>query len=201
VEMAYRVGETNFSLQLDRVEEAKPQAIVHWGDGEDGARVLNAMRARGMKQPFITCDRCVSQEFVKIAGPNAEGVIGAYPWDPTRQDPKLEAFRAAFRQSFGAEAGTYAAHSYDGMNMLIWAIQQAGLNRAKIRDVLAYRSDPWTGVTGDIPLSAALDDDGEVFLALRQHGDWKFQSRADLGIPRGKIIEKPRTVREETSTR
>ena len=72
VEMAYRVGDANFSLQLDRIEEGKPQAIVHWGDGEDGARVLNAMRARGMKQPFITCDRCVSEEFVKVAGPNAE---------------------------------------------------------------------------------------------------------------------------------
>ena len=159
------------------------------------------MRVRGMKQPFITCDRCVSDDFLKIAGPNAEGVVCSYPWDPTRQDPKLEAFRAAFRQRFGAEPETYATHSYDGMNMLIWAIQNAGLNRAKIRDVLAYRSDPWPGVTGDIPFSAALDDDGEVFLALRQDGQWKYQSRADLGIPRGKIIEKPRTVREEAATR
>ena len=41
------------------------------------------------------------------------------------------------------------------MNMLIWAIQVAGLNRAKIRDVLAYRTEPWPGVTGDIPFSAA----------------------------------------------
>jgi ABC-type branched-subunit amino acid transport system substrate-binding protein len=200
VEMAYRVGDTNFSLQLDRLEEAKPQAVVHWGDAEDGARVLNAMRDRGMRQPFITCDRSVSEEFVKIAGTNAEGVIAAYPWNPARQDPKLETFRTAFRQRFGAEPDTYAAHAYDGMNMLIWAIQQAGLNRAKIRDVLAYRSDPWPGVTGDIPLSATLDDDGEVFLALRQKGAWKFQSRDDLGIPRGKIIEKPRTLREEATT-
>jgi branched-chain amino acid transport system substrate-binding protein len=201
VEMAYRVGDTNFSLQLDRLEEAKPQAIVHWGDAEDGARVLNAMRARGMKQPFITCDRCVCDDFLKIAGTNAEGVICSYPWDPTRQDPKLEGFRAAFRQRFGAEPETYASHSYDGMNMLIWAIQHAGLNRARIRDVLAYRSDAWPGVTGDIPFSAALDDDGDVFLAVLQQGRWKYQSRADLGIPRGKIIEKPRTVREEASTR
>ena len=60
---------------------------------------------------------------------------------------------------------TNAAHAYDGMNMLIWAVQVSGLNRAKIRDVLAYRKKPWNGVTGDIPLSAVLDDMGEVFLA------------------------------------
>ena len=91
---------------------------------------------------------------------NAEGVVCTYPWNPERQDEKLEAFRTAFRERFGDEPETYAAHAYDGMNMFIWAIQTAGLNRAKIRDVIAYRSEPFPGVTGDIPLSAALDDDG-----------------------------------------
>jgi hypothetical protein len=69
------------------------------------------------------------------------------------------------------------------MNMLIWSVQVAGLNRAKIRDVLAHRAEPWPGVTGDIPLSAALDDLGEVFLARFEDGDWTYLSRADLGIP------------------
>jgi hypothetical protein len=73
------------------------------------------------------------------------------------------------------------------MNMLVWAVQVAGLNRAKIRDVLAYRTKPWPGVTGDIPLSAVLDDLGEVFLAKREKGRWNFCSRQELGIPRGSI--------------
>jgi len=73
------------------------------------------------------------------------------PWNPDRHDPKLDAFREAYRQKFKEQPDTYAAHAYDGMNMLIWAVQAAGLNRAKIRDVLAYRDQPWPGVTGDIP--------------------------------------------------
>ncbi len=201
IEMAYKVGVTNFSVQLDRVEEAKPEVIVHWGDAEDAANVLNALRARGMKQPFFTSDRAVSDEFLKIAGSNAEGVICGFPWNPTRQDPKLEAFRAAFRQRFGVEAETYAAHAYDGMNMFIWAIQTAGLNRAKIRDILAHRPDPFPGVTGDIPLSAVLDDDGDVFLAIREGGQWRYRSREDLGIPRGQVIEKMRADRQEANSK
>ena len=70
------------------------------------------------------------------------------------------------------------------MNMLIWATQVAGLNRAKIRDVIAYRKQAWPGVSGDIPLSAALDDAGAVFLARREGDKWKFYSRDDLEIPR-----------------
>ena len=96
----------------------------------------------------------------------------------------MEAFRAAFRERFGQEPETYATHAYDGMNMMIWAVQEAGLNRAKIRDMIAFRNEPWPGVTGDIPLSAVLDDAGEVFLAFRENGQWKYYSRDDLGIER-----------------
>jgi ABC-type branched-subunit amino acid transport system substrate-binding protein len=199
IEMAHKVGATDFAMQLDRIQAAHPEAIVYWGDGEDGARALNDIRSRGMKQPVFFCDRAVSDEFLKIAGANAEGVICTYPWNPDRKDPKLDAFRAAFKQRWGAEPDTYAAHAYDGMNMLIWAIQTAGLNRAKIRDVLAHRAEPFPGVTGDIPLSAALDDAGEVFLAFRESGQWKYYSREELGIPRGPVIDKPRVEREQAS--
>ena len=197
IEMAYPVGCESFDVQLDRIEAEKPDVLIHWGDAEDGARVLNAIRVRGWKQPFITCDRCVSDDFVRIAGPNAEGVICSYPWNPERKDPKLDAFRDDFRKRWGAEADTYSTHAYDGMNMLIWAIQTAGLNRAKIRDVLAYRPDPFPGVTGDIPLSSALDDAGEVFLTRRENGRWKFYSAEDWGIPRGNIIEQKRSERQQ----
>jgi ABC-type branched-subunit amino acid transport system substrate-binding protein len=199
IEMAHKVGATDFTMQLDRIEAAKPEAIVYWGDAEDAARVLNAIRARGMKQPVLFCDRAVSDDFLKIAGLNAEGVLCTYPWNPERKGPKLDAFKKAFKQRWGVGPDTYAAHAYDGINMLIWAIQTAGLNRAKIRDVLAYRAEPFPGVTGDIPLSSALDDAGEVFLAIREKGKWVYHSRDDLGIPRGKVIEKPRAEREQAS--
>jgi branched-chain amino acid transport system substrate-binding protein len=137
----------------------------------------------GMEQPFFMCDRCLSDEFVEIAGDNAQGVVCAYPWDPTDTNKRLSEFRTAFRETFNEEPETQAAHGYDGMNMLIWATQVAGLNRAKVRDVLAYRTQPWPGVTGDIVFSAVLDDIGEVYLARYKEDEWVFYSREDLGIP------------------
>ncbi len=187
VEMAYRVGSDDFSLQLERLRAAQPDVVVHWGDAREAALILNQMRASNMNQPFFASDRAVSEEFTRLAGRNAEGVIAGFPWNPERDAPKYLAFQAAFRKRYGEDPETYAAHGYDGMNMLIWAIQNAGLNRAKIRDLLAYRNKPWPGVTGDIPFSAVLDDIGEVFLARFEGGRWRYHSRQDLQVPKGKV--------------
>jgi ABC-type branched-subunit amino acid transport system substrate-binding protein len=139
----------------------------------------------------------VSDEFLEAAGPHADGVVCAYPWDPTSDSPRLARFRAAYRERFGEEAETYASHAYDGMNMVLWAIQAAGLNRARIRDVLAYLPAPWPGVTGDIQLSACLDDIGEVALAVRERDAWTYHTRASLGIPKGYIPPRDRVSRPE----
>jgi ABC-type branched-subunit amino acid transport system substrate-binding protein len=184
IEMAYKVGQKDFRLEVERVKNAKPDAVVHWGDAVEGALVLNTMREMGMTQPFFACDRTVSEEFVKVAGTNAEGVVATYPWDPSRDDPDYQAFRQRYKARFQAEPETYAAHAYDGMNILIDAIQTAGLNRAKIRDVIAFRSAPWKGVTGEILFSSVLDDIGAVHLARFENGRWIYSSRDDLGIPR-----------------
>jgi ABC-type branched-subunit amino acid transport system substrate-binding protein len=198
IEMAYKVGAEDLTLQVERIKAMNPDAIVHWGNAEDSARVLNTIRGMGMNQPYFASDRTVSPEFVKLAGKNAEGVIAGFPWNPARKDPKLAAFRERFVKKYGEEPETYAAHGYDGMNMLIWAIQVAGLNRAKIRDVIAYRTQPWPGVTGEIPLSSVLDDIGEVFLARFENGQWKYYSREDWEIPQGQIPPRSRVARELT---
>jgi len=196
IEMAYKVGSEDFSLQLERMRDAKVEAVVHWGDARECGLILNQMRSMGMKQPYFGCDRCASDEFLEIAGENAQGAVFAFPWNPIRKDPKLARFRKAYRERYGMEPETYAAHAYDGMNMLIWATQAAGLNRAKIRDVLAYLPRPWPGVTGDIILSACLDDVGDVFLVKREKDGWNYYSRADLGIPKGYIPPKDRLNRD-----
>jgi branched-chain amino acid transport system substrate-binding protein len=195
IEMAYKVGIDDFSLQLERMKEANLDAVIHWGDATESALILNQMRKMGMNQPYFTSDRSVSTEFTRLAGANAEGVISGFPWNPDHKDAKYDEFRKAFRERYDEEPETYAAHGYDGMNMLIWAIQVAGLNRAKVRDVLAYRTKPWPGVTHDIPFNAALDDLGEVYLAKFEGGSWKYYSRADLNIPRGYIPTRDRVNR------
>ena len=196
IEMAYKVGQKDFGLELGRIKRAGPDAVVHWGDAVEGALILNQMREMGMKQPFFGCDRTVSDEFVRLAGKNAEGVVAAFPWNPLAKDPKLDRFKKAYRERYGQDAETYAAHAYDGMNLMLWAINAAGLNRAKIRDVIAFLPHPWPGVTGDIVFSACLDDVSDTYIATYEGGAWKYVSRTDLGIPKGYVAPRDRLNRD-----
>ena len=91
IEMAYKVGQEDFSLELERVRAVRPDAVVHWGDAEDGALILNQMREMGMTQPFFGCDRTVSEEFVSVAGDERRGGGGRLPLGP---DPGERAPRA-----------------------------------------------------------------------------------------------------------
>jgi len=92
IEMAYKVGQKDFALELARLKAAGIDALVHWGDSVEGALILNQVRAMGMRQPYLACDRCAHADFVKIAGANAEGVVCAYPWNPKTKDPKFLKF-------------------------------------------------------------------------------------------------------------
>jgi branched-chain amino acid transport system substrate-binding protein len=137
----------------------------------------------GMNQPVFGGSRVASPEFLQIAGPAAEGVVLTTALDPTRQDPKWQGFCEAYRRKYNEEPTPYAAYAYDGMNIMIGAIEKAGLNRGRIMDALrAYQMKTYSGVTGTdyfdhtlnnlAPVNLARVKNGkfEYWLAPRQHG-------------------------------
>jgi len=147
VELNYRLGTTDFTDQLETIRALDPEAVVTYGDARESALILKQMRAMGMNQWLLGSDRMISPELFGIAGPEIDHVAAGFPWNPEHHDPRLAAFRKEFKERFDQEAETYAAHAYDGMQMVIEAIERAGLNRALIRDELAAIKI-WDGVTG-----------------------------------------------------
>jgi len=58
--MAYKVGQKDFRLEVERVKNTNPDAVVHWVMPLRGL-ILNTMREMGMAQPFFGCDRTVTR--------------------------------------------------------------------------------------------------------------------------------------------
>jgi branched-chain amino acid transport system substrate-binding protein len=176
LEVRFEDGESDFSVQIDRMTNASPDAVVIWGNARESALILKQMREMGMEQPVFGCDRLVSKEFLQLAGDYSEGVVTTCQYNPTLDDPKLKTFNRSYTEKFGEDPDVFAAHAYDGMNILIDAIQSAGLNRVRIRDVLLDLKtfQGYKGVTGELILDASWNDIGEIWMAEVRNGRFEF---------------------------
>jgi ABC-type branched-subunit amino acid transport system substrate-binding protein len=176
IEERFADGDTVFTAQLERIKKISPDAILIWGNARESALILKQIRDIGMNQPVYGSDRMVSEDFLKLAGNLAEGVITTCQYNPDSHDPKLLAFKAAYRARFGQEPDVFAAHAYDGMNMIIEAIRKAGLNRVLIRDILTDLKtfQGYKGVTGPIILDGTWNNIRPIYLARVSNGKFLF---------------------------
>jgi len=182
MEERFKDGETDFSLQLSNIKKENPEAIIVWGNAKESGLIVNQIREMGMKQPIYASDRVISQEFLDIAGKNAEGIVTSSQYNPTANNPALRKFQADYRERFGEEANVFAAHAFDGMNLIIKAIEKVGLNRVYIRDVLTDQKtfQNYEGITGKIVLDASWNDVGELYMAKLVNGKFEFFPAAQM---------------------
>ena len=176
IEERFNDGETDFKTQLERILVTSPDAILIWGNAKESALILQQIRAMGLKQPVYGSDRMVTPEFLKIAGNLAEGIVTTCQYNPDADNPKLKAFQANYLKRFGQEPDVFAAHAYDGMNIIIDAIRKVGLNRVLIRDVLVDLKtfQNYQGVTGKIVFDQSWNDIGDIYMAEVRQGKFVF---------------------------
>jgi branched-chain amino acid transport system substrate-binding protein len=184
IEERFKEGETDFKSQLERINKTSPDAVIVWGNALESGLILKQARALGLKQPIYFSDRIVSPEFLKTAGNLAEGVITTCQYNPESNDPKYKTFQANYKKRFGTEPDVFAAHAYDGMNLLIAAIDKVGLNRVLIRDILTERKtfQGFQGVTGPIILDASWNQMRDIYMAKVVKGKFEFTPAPSLDL-------------------
>ncbi|PKP29148.1 MAG: hypothetical protein CVU01_01410 [Bacteroidetes bacterium HGW-Bacteroidetes-18] len=176
IEERFNEGETNFKMQLENIKKTAADAILIWGNAKEAALILKQIKKMGMTQPVYGSDRMVSAEFLKIAGKDAEGTVTTSPYNPDADIPQLKTFQTNYVKRFGLKPDAFAAHAYDGMNIIVEAIKKAGLNRVLIRDVLTDLKtfQGYQGVTGKIIFDGSWNDIGDIWMAKVQNGKFKF---------------------------
>jgi len=170
--MNYESGAENIEPQLDKIQQSGAEAVLIWGNDRDAARIVNRMRERGMRHAVFGSDRLATERFLELTGEHSEGVVVAFPYNPDSEDDRYLAFVERYRQRFNTKPGLFAAHAYDGMKILLQSIENAGLNRARIRDRLTS-IDSYRGVTGEIVFDSTWNDVGKVWLLEVNNGAFK----------------------------
>ena len=165
--------DTDFSAQLTKIQAANPDVIAVAGFYQEGALIVKKAREMGMKQPIIGNNGFNSPEYIKQAGPAANGTMVATPWNPERQSDKAQNFRKAYVAKFGHESDQFAAQAYDAMYIIHEAVEKSGTttDRKKFRDTLAQIKN-FEGATGNFSFDENRDPDMDLSVLIVQDGKW-----------------------------
>jgi ABC-type branched-subunit amino acid transport system substrate-binding protein len=174
IEQKFLPGDTDFRRQLKVIAESRPDGIVLWADQKEAALVLHQMKQLGLRQRVFGSHRTIGDEFLKLAGAQAEGFEAIFPYDPTHKDAKWSEFQNRFASRYQEKPDHFAALAYDAMKVLLDAICKAGLNRGRIRDALTGVQS-YQGVTGEMVFDPNCKNISPMYLATVRNGRIEYR--------------------------
>jgi branched-chain amino acid transport system substrate-binding protein len=150
-------GTNDFSALISRIKQANADVVYFGGLHTEAGKIVRQMADAGIKPQFISGDGIVSDEFVSIAGPAAEGVMNTFGPDP-RSNPDAQAVVEKFRAA-GFEPEAYTLYSYAVMQVLAQAIEKTGSAEDPMAVAETIKSSgPWTTVLGEL----GYDEKGDI---------------------------------------
>ncbi len=184
LEESYGPRDSDMTPQLTNIRnKAGVQAVVNTGFGQGPAIVTRNYRQLGITLPLYQSHGVASKQFIELAGPAAEGVrlpaaalliADKLPAsDP--QKPVVVNYSRTYQQKSGQAVSTFGGHAYDGLMILVEAMQRAkSADSSKVRDEIE-RTKGYIG-TGGIVNMSPTDHMGLSLSAFHvleiKGGDW-----------------------------
>ncbi|MDN4574109.1 ABC transporter substrate-binding protein [Pandoraea cepalis] len=160
-DQSYGERDTDMTPQLTKARGANPQAVFVFGTGQAPAIVARNFKQLGLNVPLYMSHGQASAEFIRIAGPAAEGVRmpspalliaeQLAPADPQR--PVSLNYKQSYEAKYKQDVSTFGGYAYDGLMMAVDAIKRAGTtDKAKVRDAIEQTKN-FVGVSGVYTMS------------------------------------------------
>ncbi len=169
----FQTGETDLSTQLTRIKASNPEALFIAALPEDMPEIMIQARDLGIpfSVPFIVPE--LSIDDVRTAGAAGEGLISSAGWLSTDPNPLNQAFIFNYREAYGVEPNTWAAHSYATVYILTQAIADARSTEAQaIREAMADIKNLDT-VLGNFSFDADGDAAHDATILTVENGEFK----------------------------
>lgn len=181
---SYGPKDTDMSPQLTKIRTSPGvQAVFVFGLGQGPAIVTKNYKQLGLDLPLYHAHGVASDEFIKLAGPAAEGVrlpaAGLLVADKLAANDPQKAVALAYSKAYSAqwktEVSTFGGHAYDGLMVAVDAIKRANsTDKAKVRDAIEATKG-YVGTGGVVNMSATdhMGLDLSAFRMLEiKGGDW-----------------------------
>lgn len=187
---SYGPTDSDMTPQLTKIKNtAGVQAVVNPGFGQGPAIVTRNYAQLGVGVPLYQSHGVASKSFIELAGAAAEGVRLPSPAlavaeklpDSDAQKPVVVDYKTLYEEKTGQPVSTFGGYAYDGLHLLVAAIEKAGSAEPEaIRDALEA-TDGFVGTSGAFTMSPTdhlgLKVDSFRMLEIKD-GDWTLVETA-----------------------
>jgi branched-chain amino acid transport system substrate-binding protein len=182
-EETYGPRDTDMTPQLTNIKgKAGLQAVINPGFGQGPAIVTRNFKQVGLNVPLYQSHGVASKQFIELAGEAANGVrlpaaallVADKLGDKDPQKPVALAYKKKFEETTKQPVSTFGGHAYDGLMILVGAIERAGADPKKIRDEIE-RTKGFMGTAGifDMTRNDHMGLGLSAFKMLEiKNGDW-----------------------------
>jgi len=151
---------TDFTAQMVNIRNANADAVVIWGIPPAAGLAQKAYAQLGVGKPVYQSHGIGNQVFLDTAAESADGLVAPLGRlvvadqlpadDPQKQ--VITDFIADYRGRYNAAPSTFAGHAYDGFQLAVDALRNAGTEPDAIRQHLEGVTD-FVGVSGTFSMS------------------------------------------------
>jgi branched-chain amino acid transport system substrate-binding protein len=137
----YDKAATDLTAEVTKLKAANVQAILNWSIEPAQALVLKNVRQIGLAVPIFQSHGFANIQYARTAGAAAEGVIfpasrivvadALAATDPQR--PVVTRYKRAYEARYKEDVSTFGGHAWDALMILVRAVEQAGLDRERVR--------------------------------------------------------------------
>jgi ABC-type branched-subunit amino acid transport system substrate-binding protein len=154
---------------LPRLERVTADAFIIWGKAQGALSLIRDIRKLGITAPVLGPILLATPEFANGAHELGDIVVVA-PYHLNEDSSERRAFYERYMDKTGMPPSPVALYAYDATRLIQAAIENAGLNRARIRDELARTS--FDGLVGNIHFDTLGGNPAEPELMTLRLGEW-----------------------------
>jgi len=151
----------DFAPFLQRIKDAKPDALYVFVPGGQGGNFMKQFAERGLGAAGIRIigpGDVMDDDLLNNMGDAALGTVTAHMYSAAHNSPKNKAFVAAYRKMFGSRPGFVAVGRYDGIHLIYQALKKTGGKSDGDMLVEAMKGMKWESPRGPISIDPETRD-------------------------------------------